>query len=187
MSYLRVLMSFALVVSAEAYANDFPEVSIRQVRALNDDGDGSALEAELVRVTGVTTTSGRQYAPTSNCDNPPCTPGVGFYLDDGEAGIFVWSYLPSGGIDGLTVGQRVRVGGLAVKVFRFMQRVMEKPVRSRKIRVGFNKTSDFVGSPTGGNFRVLRSKPEKTLKLRSLPIDAFSGDRPAFLCRTQPL
>ena len=82
MSYLRVLMSFALVVSAEAYANDFPEVSIRQVRALNDDGDGSALEAELVRVTGVTTTGGRQYAPTSNCDNPPCTPGVGFYLDD---------------------------------------------------------------------------------------------------------
>jgi len=112
MSYLRVLMSFALMVSAEAYANDFPEVSIRQVRALNDDGDGSALEAELVRVTGVTTTGGRQYAPTSNCDNPPCTPGVGFYLDDGEAGIFVWSYLPSEGIDGLTVGQRVRVGGL---------------------------------------------------------------------------
>ena len=97
MSYLRVLISFALVVSAEAYANEFPEVSIRQVRALNDDGDGSALEAELVRVTGVTTTGGRQYAPTSNCDNPPCTPGVGFYLDDGEAGIFVWSYLPSEG------------------------------------------------------------------------------------------
>ena len=109
--YFPVLTAF-LVLSPDVFAQEMPEVGIRQVRALNDDGDGSALEAELVRVTGVTTTGGRQYAPTSNCDSPPCTPGVGFYVDDGEAAIFVWSYLPSPGVESLTIGQRVRVGGL---------------------------------------------------------------------------
>jgi len=112
MKRIMVMVSVLLVWGGEALAQEMPEVSIRQVRALNGGGDGSALEAELVRVTGVTTTGGRQYAPTSNCDSPPCTPGVGFYLDDGEAGLFVWSYLPSAGIETITAGQRVRVGGL---------------------------------------------------------------------------
>ena len=62
----------------------------------------------------------------------------------------------------------------AGNVFRFVQRVMEKPVRKRKVRIGFNKTQDFVGSPTGGKFRLLAMNPKKSLKFTSIPINAFS-------------
>ena len=95
MKHYFPVVTVIFILGTDVLAQEIPDVSIRQIRALNDAGDGSALEAELVRVTGVTTTGGRQYAPTSNCDSPPCTPGVGFYVDDGEAAIFVWSYLPS--------------------------------------------------------------------------------------------
>jgi hypothetical protein len=110
--HLWTCLGVALIAAAPASAQEFPEVALRRVRALNTNGDGSILEHEIIRVTGVTTTSGRQFAPTTECDEPPCEPGVGFYVDDGEAAIFVWSYFASAGIATLVPGTRVRVTGL---------------------------------------------------------------------------
>jgi hypothetical protein len=111
------ILALSLGLSGNVQAQEIPDLAIRQVRTLNDDGDASAFEATLVRLSGVSTTGGRQFAPTSRCDNPPCTPGVGFYIDDGEAAIFVWSYIPSAGIENVEIGQRLRVSGL-VRTFK---------------------------------------------------------------------
>ena len=61
-----------------------------------------------------------------------------------------------------------------MNVFRWVQRVMEKPVRERKVRIGFNKNADFAGSPTARKFRVLPPNPQKPLKSVAFGRDMFS-------------
>lgn len=86
--------------------------SVAELRRLNPEGTGSVHENEIIRVTGVAITEAQQYAPVSTqCGEDVCPPGTGFYLDDGDGGILVWSYLAANNLAEVTLGTTLTVTG----------------------------------------------------------------------------
>jgi uncharacterized protein (TIGR03382 family) len=108
----RGLMVTVLGLPSSGRADQVPVVEISSLRVLNAAGTGSIVESSVVAVQGVAITEGRRYAPTSTqCPNPPCEPGVGFYVDDASGGILIWSYVAPAEIEAVGLGTEVRVTG----------------------------------------------------------------------------
>ncbi len=107
---LTFLLTF--IVPTAFAEDDYPLRSVAELRRLNPEGTGSVHENELVRVRGIATTEAQQFAPVSTqCGAPECPPGTGFYIDDGDGGLFIWSYLAAGNLSDVAIGTEVTVTG----------------------------------------------------------------------------